>query len=485
MFNRQHLSKQRGSITLLGALTIITGFSGFYLVMELGNKMIMDRNFDNYAQALAPVALRTELALTQAMVDNGEGNKTQEQMTDLLSRLGHAYGDDVEVTIKFGNFKPVEPYEYTDPKTGLTYTLSEEFEPLAQNASNPKAGVAEGEMPPEFSAVAIEIVESDPSGLLNFHPSGKAIYGLSSEDVDDYDVGNCYCDNRYKSCLSAVIDTSVYSPELSATIGSPNSEARKNYCDYGYVDSQQAGKAKYPSVELSSQWVGKMEEGSKVLVNETSMANLQTVLENKPLNVIEGQNPFPTYSWNFWDSIWKLWGAGDYFKAKRWNGGIYDRGDIGSSYRGDYVYEPGWSMWTDPDVLVDGYFYVGRKGTCIAGTDAAMVPNISSDLEDLSLVTDSYNTPQVQRCLSYEKTLSASTSCMFFFMCSTTTVNGYFQQSCVDYNRDSGTRLNFFQWMMSLFFAPFIDWQTSYQQLDCGVRKMRTYPSFAWPFWRT
>ena len=101
--------KQRGSITLLGALTILTALSGVYTLMELGNKMIMDRNFDNYAEALAPVALRTELALTQAMIDAGEGDKVRVVMAEFLSQVGHTLDSDISVNVIFGTMETLDP----------------------------------------------------------------------------------------------------------------------------------------------------------------------------------------------------------------------------------------------------------------------------------------------------------------------------------------------------------------------------------------
>ncbi|BCN93964.1 hypothetical protein THMIRHAM_17490 [Thiomicrorhabdus immobilis] len=504
MSNDSVLQKQRGSISLLGALSIATALSGVFTVMELGNKMIMERNFNNYAQALAPVALRTELALTEDNIAT-EGDKVREVIGDFLSKLGHTLDGDVSLNITFGNMKTVPAYSYTDPKTNLTYTITEEFEPLTEYESNPRSGQDADGKPIQFSAVALELVESSPTGLLGFHPKGQAIYGISEEDANSTDMADCFCDKRYDMCLSA--DMSAVPATFPGNIGAPGSVDRQNYCEYGYVESHPGNvdKTKYPSVELSSQWLGKVEEGSTELVdiNDSSqMDNYDIVAAQQPLEVVSGVNPFPTKTWNFWSLLWGTSSA-DYY-VKNWDGSTLEKNDSydnGFETTGDYLYHKvalfGFLLPQDKEVYVDGYFYVGRTGVCVDGTDATDVPNITGALADMTDGPKNSTDAEVQRCLSYETTLGSTssttdvTTCMFFGCCCTTTsvttttnIDGYAQQSCKDFNRTPSTRLNFFQWMMSLFFSPFIDWQTSYQQLDCGVKKMKTYPTFSWLFWR-
>ncbi len=129
------LHSQKGSISMLGIAIMSIGFTGFYTALELGNKMIMDRNFDNYAQSIAPVALRTEMSLTREMVANGQGDLVREKLADMLQNLGHEVGNDVSLSVKFGNMVPLDaPATYTDPSSGMEYTYHETFEPLAHNA---------------------------------------------------------------------------------------------------------------------------------------------------------------------------------------------------------------------------------------------------------------------------------------------------------------------------------------------------------------
>jgi len=59
--------KQKGSISLFGALSIIMGITALVGIMELANAKILDRNLDNYAKSLAPVALQSEMALSKKM----------------------------------------------------------------------------------------------------------------------------------------------------------------------------------------------------------------------------------------------------------------------------------------------------------------------------------------------------------------------------------------------------------------------------------
>lgn len=516
--------KQRGSITLLGALTIFTALSGVYTIMELGNKMIMDRNFDNYAEALAPVALRTELALTQAMIDAGEGDKVNTVMAGFLIQLGHTLGSDITVNITFGNMVALGmPLDYTNPKTGLTYVLNEEFVPLADvfNVSNPKLGLAADEDPPVFSAVAIELVESNPSGLLGFHPKGRAIYGIPPAEVASADMSACFCDSRYDSCLVADfsgVDTGAPPLGFQGNLGAVGSTERKNYCEYGYVSSQQAGVAKFPSVMLYSAWLGKefADDGSLLIdmTNPDQLAAYETVVKQEPLYVVPGVNPFETNTGSSGCSC-GFGGGGDYL-ASKWDGNTYTKWDVPDALRSttppDYSY-------TSNDVMVDDYFYVGRTGVCVAGTTPTDVPNVSGGLSDVSLTATNPADPEVQRCLSYfapnlfsvttttpqEQCVTTTTdTCIATYSCcpkicktyetittcedvpvsNTVDYDGYAQQSCRDFNTKSKARLSFFEWMISLFFGGLTDWNTTYQQLDCGIKKMQSYSSFSFFNWR-
>lgn len=540
--------KQRGSITLLGALTIFTALSGVYSVIELGNKMIMDRNFDNYAEALAPVALRTQLALTQGMT--GKEGKVNIEMARLLSQLGHTMGDDGDITvnIKFGTMEALDSLQkYTDPKTDLVYTLTEEFVPLANNPSNPLKGLnlnldlkpADRDELPKIGAIAIELVESNPSGLLGFHPKGQAVYGISQADAASTDIADCFCDSRYDSCLVADLsgvplggvgpgdflgDVGTPSkPAIGENEAVPPSDARRNYCEYGYVESQYTGFTKFPSVALSSQWLGKVEADGTPLIVLTDAAQLnsfETVVRQEPLYVKPGINPFKTRTFSFWTFSW--FGSSDNYYADWWydrgmlgGGSTYKEFDVPSDYRSNYSFSGGFSS----KAKVDGYFYVGRTGVCVAGTTATDVPNISGGLDDLSTGAKNYNDEEVKRCLSYYKDPLGSTTstadepvncvktcsggstysfggcgfmsgetvietCDYVPVTTSTPYSGYAQQSCRDFNRAPAASMNFFEWMMSMFFGGSTDFTASYVKLGCGIKKMKSFSKFSFPFWR-
>ncbi|HEY9018770.1 hypothetical protein [Thiomicrospira sp.] len=476
MQNDRQKFNQSGVISIIGALTLVLGMSGFYLTMELGNKMVSQSNFDNYAQALAPVVLRSELAISQQMVADGEGYKSQDLVHEFMADLGYEVGQDVAVTIKFGNMKDASS-TWTDPKTNIEYKIDEEFIPLDQDgysadvASHPKANTQLGELPPEFSAVSIEI--KDTSGLLAFNPTGRAVYGLPAELEEGGDLGGCFCKNRFNACLLADIDTSTYPIELAGLISTPESESRRNYCEYGYAPAE-SNKTQYPSVDLSSQWLGlseKVDESGFIrkLIEEGDLANFETVNQQKPLFVNNGANPFPNYYWNFWSRDWKpvdstLW-------ARDHSGNILVTGQS-------------WFNWFGTKVKVDGPFYVGRQGTCIAGTNETNVPYISASVQNPIDAAQSPGDAEVERCLSYETSVGTEWSTSFFFMPVASSIDRYMQQSCVDYNRDKATRVGFFQWMIMSWTWPFINWQSSYEDLDCVARNMRWYGSFVFGGWR-
>lgn len=482
---KQRLRKQRGAITLLGVASIVISLFGFTEVLEYGNAKILDRQLDNYARTVASVALRSELAITENM-DRGLTDAT---VTELLSAAGKVLPNtdnpdadfDLEKKITFGNI------------------VDGKFMPLSDNAENPKAS----DDYIEFSAVAVELWSKAkgysvvPGTPPIFIPSGKAIYGLSEEDVNSPDIANCFCDKRYEMCL--VSDMAGVTASFPGNVGTVGSVARQNYCEYGYVDSHpgDANKTKYPSVVLSPQWLGKdtADDGTPLIdfSDAGQKSSYETVANQEPLEVIEGDDPFSKNRWDFWMLSW-FFGSGGYY-AKDWGGNdLKENNSYVSSYKASYALDSGWS-WSDK-VFVDGNFYVGRKGTCVNGTVSSDVPDISGGLTDINNVAQSTSDPEVSRCLSYEKTVGMTTSevaCMPWEMwmpiCMmnggkktvTTSITGYAQQSCIDFNSNEKTRMNFFQWMMSIFFGPFTSFDTSYEQLDCSVQKMR-YFSIKLPF---
>jgi len=376
--NQHTIIQQRGFISLIGALSLAVGVSGFYLTMELGDKMISQSNFDNYAQALAPVVLRSEIAITQTMVEQGEGYKSNAVVSEFLQKVGYDVGTEVDVTIKFGNMRQ-QPTSWTDPKTNIIYQIEEQFIPLNEDgyseqvAANPKAHSAGSTSPVLFSAVSIEI--KDKTGVLAFKPVGRAIYGLPTQQQDSGEIGGCFCKNRFNACLQAPIDTNGYPADLADLIDNH----RQNYCEYGYVP-QKPGQTQtyYPAIELSSQWLGLQEKDSRTLITADDQANFATVNQQKPLWVEQGMNPFPSYYWDFWTRQWRAVPSDKTLWAKTHDGDILSFNNSANGY-------PAFKktlIWPFPpmykyDIKTHGYFYVGRQGSCIVGTDASNVPNIS------------------------------------------------------------------------------------------------------------
>jgi hypothetical protein len=329
-------------------------------------------------------------------------------------------------------------------------------------------------------------------------------------------MASCFCDNRYESCLVSDV-AGVTDAHMQAVVGTVGSGDRRNYCEYGYVESHPGNpdKTKFQSIELGPQWVGKTADGTVTLIDEVQIvgSSYKAIANQEPL-FVNGEDPFTTNRWSFWDL---LWGNSSNFYARDWLGNKVKASGFNissyiSGFTSQYLTVDG--GFSADKVLVDGYIYVGRTGICIEGTGNGIVgnevPKISGGLDDLSTGAKSYNDNEVKRCLSYYKdplgstssTTTEPTGCTttcdswgiggFCLGGETTTCtgskdviietpySGYGQQSCRDFNSNVETRMNFFQMMMSLFLGPFISVETNYKNLECSVQKMR---HFSWKLW--
>jgi len=450
---KQRLRKQRGAISLLGVASIAVSLFAFNQVMEFGNAKLLDRKLDNYARTVASVALRSELAITKKAIDEGAipANKTSLVVDDLLTQVGMytQATDDIAVnlnkTITFGNFDE-----------------NGDFVELDSDSSNPRAA----ENPPDFSAVAVQLW-SDQNSFYGFTPQGKAIYGLDAENIDDQD---CYCKNRYESCRGADLSDVAWA-------GEPYSESRNNYCNYGYTDSKisNADETKYPLATFDDAWIGRAPDTVNFFMFFTQGyddASFARVLGHKPLLIADGKDPLYEAGGMFsamegmmsmmcpcmgstdeklayeqtLSSGWFSSGSfRDYNKsdivpsANTSDYRCLDSGMFGSTVRSCSDSSWGSSNW--PVVLNDP-FYIGYQGTCVPGTDSG---NLA-----------------MSRCLAYEED----------------GVSRY--QSCLDIERNSSMQMNFFERMMAFFFGPVLNWERSYEGLNCEMKKMRYK---GWMFW--
>ena len=523
MWARNRLSRQKGMMSLVAAGVILTALSGLDMVMELGDKMVLKQALNNHAQAIAPTLLRAELALTQKMVDTGQGVLPEQLAQQMLSGVDLKPGD-YQLTLTYGRMVADER-TWTDPKTGVTLKLHERFVPCnayvkegvdSRNCSDPahpKAGLAQNETPVPFDAISVEI--RDTTGILNFHPVGRAIFGLPASATNDGDLGTCFCNNRYEACLKVPLDTTL-PLSLQQLMGQPDTSQRKNYCDFGLAPSVTDGNgvtwSKYPTVPISAQWLGKTEARDETgfirkLMASADMATYQRAKDNLPIQVVQA-NPFPDYFYNLWTGQWNKLPWDKRFYALEHDGDVMRRRDVTRSLRGDYAYREGFISSPWDKVYANGWFYVGRKGTCIADTTAADVPKISATVDDPAQLPTFDNTQglffffssemdypyvgenvqnEIRRCLSYKGKVGNEWATLFGVMPIPFTHRNkyaYFQNSCVDYARQKATRVTFFQWMIMSWTWPFIDWTRQYQALDCTTRKMRWYGWFHWGYWR-
>ncbi|MBF6058652.1 hypothetical protein [Thiomicrorhabdus heinhorstiae] len=314
------LNRQKGAATFIVIGTMMTAIIGFGLIMEYAKLKIVDRELDNYARTIAETALRSELAITKKMLDE---KKISSAQTDLVTNAvlaqsgyvldgGENGNREIHKKITFGNFSDSDACR--NPNAGNNQDC---FIPLDSNAENPKAV----EPPPEFSAVAVQLWTDDD--FYGFVPQGRALYGMTD------DQEGCYCDTRYESCVSGdlskveiakalrphvtrdildilnlkpVTGHSITPSEANAiaqAISVPNSEARKNYCEYGYTTTSpvDASTSKYPYISFANKqgWVGNVPNAKDngwllnlVYASGYSQVDFDHVLEQKPVYVNEG-----------------------------------------------------------------------------------------------------------------------------------------------------------------------------------------------------
>ncbi|MDG6774905.1 hypothetical protein QCB45_11220 [Thiomicrorhabdus sp. ZW0627] len=436
------LEKQRGVVTVLGIASIVVSLFAFQQVMEFGNMKLLDRKLDNYAKTVASVALRSELAITKEGMDAGTipVDQTDQVVDSLLTKVG--------MYIQASDSNAVNLYKKI---TFGNFDADGNFVALTSDASNPKAA----DPVPDFSAVAVQLWSSD--SFYGFTPQGKALYGLSKTDQDS--DSDCYCKNRYNSCVSAEISTTDLSmlPTGDAdAISVANSAARKSYCRYGWTATL-AAKTKYPYAEFNNPWIGKPLDSSNMFsffsTSYSDSAVFNDVLSQKPVSVVDGVdelNQSSSMCFCMPSGGRTIYGDNNSSTAM-----VYD--DAYLSDRSQYRCEKSFSSagqscsdasgggWFSPKEKV--YFsdavYVGYEGTCIAGTSGASVSS----------------------CLSYDD--SGTTR----------------YESCLDIVRREATSMNFFERMIAFFFGPWLDWGKSYEGLNCEMKKMKYVGWFFWGGW--
>ena len=446
-----YLTKQKGAISVLGAMAIALGLGSFQQMLQYGNAKILDRELDNYALTVASVALRSELAITKAGIDAGTipSNQTDIVINSLLSKVEMytTASDDQAVNIKkqitFGKLN-----------------AAGNFEALSSNASNPRGATN----PPDFSAVAVQLWSTD-SFMGVYTPQGKAIYGLGQAD-QNADSG-CYCKTRYTACLDKELTEAYLSPIPSgdaAAIAVKDSVARKNYCNYGYSEEKlsDSTSTKYPYIELNDAWIGRPPQTTSFFnfySASYSGEKFDRVLNHQPVSVKDGEDPLKSTSGfsGMFGGFFCMFGCSSTdLKAKQQNGtSAFEKNDITpTSSQSDYVCEkPGFmfipttypacnSASSSNDVVLHDGIYVGYKGTCVADTSSGNVG--------------------MSRCLSYNDGVTPR------------------YESCLEIERRSAVSMNFFQRMMAFFFGPILDWERSYEGLDCEMKKMRYV---GWMFW--
>jgi len=464
------LKKQRGAISILGAASIALSLYGFQQVLEYGNAKILDRELDNYARTAAGVALRSELALTKAGIDAGSMDVSQTDLTinDLLAQVEMVATSDepddinLKKEITFGKFKADGTFE-----SCVDYSTNP-----CSDASNPR-NVGEGEVPAEFSAVAVQFWSTE--SFYTFTPQGRALYGMSKENTD-LDTG-CYCKNRYNACLSADLTEAELSPMPNASaVAVTPSEARTNYCNVGYTESKDgnAGATKYPWSPFDDGWIGRVPNTVNLFNFYTqgySDAAFSRILEHKPLAIVDGEDPL--YQTGGFLSAFKdlvssmpfmsMFTSSDLKYAYIDNSSFfgfknyYKKGDIASSIRDDYRCEKGgWGSQvvgcdasgfgsSNRKVTLSDHFYIGYQGSCVSSAT-----DVSNPLE----------------CLAYND--SGSTR----------------YESCLEIERRSSISMNFFERMLAFFFGGALDWERSYEGLNCEIKKMEYKGWLFWGGWK-
>ncbi|MBO1923376.1 hypothetical protein [Thiomicrorhabdus sp. 6S3-12] len=301
--NRSRFFRQRGSITLMGAGAIISALYAFSLVMEYSKLKIIDHELDNYARSIAETALRSEMALTLKGYQEGSmdlqvsdylsesvlhtlGYNSDEAPSDRVIYKELTYGR-IEADGAFYALGDDNPY-YSASSTLTTYR------------NNPRLAlqeIASGDMTPEnlpkFNAVAVQLWTND--NFLNLYtPEGRAIFGADPSNQ------KCYCDIRYEMCmngdlskqdildglypkdieklknqgvvkvlLNGLLDfaaipahslTEAQADALAEAIADPTSEARRNYCEYGFTATHPnlSDTSKYPYIDFFKRqgWIG-------------------------------------------------------------------------------------------------------------------------------------------------------------------------------------------------------------------------------------
>jgi len=463
MRTSQRRKMQRGAISLLGAASIVLSLFSFEQVLQYTNAKILDRELDNYARDVAAVALRSELAITMDGIKNGtmSANQTRLVTDDLLMQVKmYTYTDSLQPNSKnltkritFGNLASSAICDSIDPtiRQGC-------FIPLTRDQFNPRSA----KTPIDFSAVAVQLRSTD--SFYSYTPQGRAIYGMPQANT--LTDSGCYCKNRYATCLDmnlTVADlSSMPSSEADAVI-IKGSDARKNYCNYGFSEPKISNSVatKYPYIKFNDAWIGRPPETINFFMFYSTSYDgeaFNLILNQKPVSVLNGDDPLKNtsgFAASFSSSYCFIGCGSADLAAKDQSLSAFEKSDISlSTSQSDYRCEkPGFFLFpttysscdsasNSNDVVLEDSTYIGYQGTCIPSTNTTNVA--------------------MSRCLSYNDGSTPR------------------YESCLEIERRSSISMNFFQRMTAFFLGPILNWQRSYEALNCEMQQVQYK---GWLFW--
>lgn len=505
--------KQRGSISIFGILAMISSVSGVGIMVSLSDASVDRANFSSYAESVAPAALYAKLSLTA----EDAGNTDPEAVVRTMLNSANV---DPKIELWYGKIDGNNFVEVQNENeiTAVAVKISRDYKIF--NTGGSVVGTAiyglGTDVADDDGVISTCYCQDRFSACINADNMAEGIPSDAAGQRVKAAMGEPGSDKRINYCM------------FGYTEPHPTEAGYSKYPNFTvFIESLGRGIGDLKAIAPGSNYAAALSQ--KPLLN-VAKQNQFAIKGGTDVRMTASSYRFQGYTPT--ENMGTLFGAEKpyvegFLHTK--NGITYDkkmRSGLFSSPSDHEIEDPvyrnianvsgydiqshtqkGKTIIIPRDVNADwvwptGYYYVGYVGTCIPDTNmvnASEASGLHVDMFDSTTVTStgwmgivkkekkeyhdikvaqSTDNSTVKRCLSYHEVIDRNRDWATVFgifkvpALTSSSLKGYLQTSCVDFNRDAATRITWRDWIKNNL--SFKEQHRSFESFGC-VKKQMTW----------